>query len=79
MPSEQVVEQQIQTPAPMSADNVGIEMQQPVCIILLRTFKNRADPFAQKPVGQMGSETNMRGGEQAACDLCCCGCEESCC
>ncbi|PQE13939.1 hypothetical protein CJF30_00006716 [Rutstroemia sp. NJR-2017a BBW] len=61
MPSEQVVEQQIQTPAPMSADNVGIEMQQP------------------KPVGQMGSETSMRGGEQAACDLCCCGCEESCC
>ncbi|KAM3073425.1 hypothetical protein ACMFMF_006631 [Clarireedia jacksonii] len=61
MPSEQVVEQQIQTPAPMSAENVGIEMQQP------------------KPVAPMGDSTNVRGGEEAECNLCCCGCEESCC
>ncbi|PQE04199.1 hypothetical protein CJF31_00011580 [Rutstroemia sp. NJR-2017a BVV2] len=46
MPSEQVVEQQIQTPAPMSADNVGIEMQQPVCIISVAIFKEGADLLA---------------------------------
>ncbi|CAG8959424.1 hypothetical protein HYFRA_00001322 [Hymenoscyphus fraxineus] len=27
----------------------------------------------------MTSEVSMRGGEEAGCDCCCCGCEESCC
>ncbi|KAM3153809.1 hypothetical protein ABEW05_005763 [Botrytis cinerea] len=51
MPFEQpVVEQQIQSEAPMSSENIGIEMQQP------------------KPVPTMGTETNLRGEEEAWSD-----------
>ncbi|KAH9221086.1 hypothetical protein DL95DRAFT_519526 [Leptodontidium sp. 2 PMI_412] len=61
MPSDQVVQQQIQAPEPMSADSSNIELQQP------------------KPVPAMGDEVGMRGGEEAGCECCGCGCAESCC
>lgn len=84
MPFEQpVVEQQIQSEAPMSSENIGIEMQQPVCILSQFGFPtivcNVLIFSLQKPVPTMGTETNLRGGESAGCECCGCGCGETCC
>ncbi|CAL3966077.1 unnamed protein product [Diplocarpon coronariae] len=60
----EVVEQQIQVPAPMSATNSGIEAEQP-------------KPAA--PMSTSGDDVGMRGGEYASCECCGCGCAEGCC
>ncbi|AEO64783.1 9353b79d-4638-45dc-9fba-869991f7c998 [Thermothielavioides terrestris] len=33
----------------------------------------------QQPTSEPQPQMTLRGGEEAACECCCCGCEESCC
>ncbi|KAL3425756.1 hypothetical protein PVAG01_02547 [Phlyctema vagabunda] len=65
MPSEQIVEQQIRAPEPMSLDSASnIEVEQ---------------PKAMPQMSTSGDDVGLRGGEYASCNCCGCGCSEACC
>ncbi|CZR59004.1 uncharacterized protein PAC_08896 [Phialocephala subalpina] len=57
-------EQQFQAPEPMTADATSIESAQPKAAPIMSTS---------------GDAVGLRGGEEAGCECCGCGCAESCC
>ncbi|TVY26125.1 hypothetical protein LHYA1_G003981 [Lachnellula hyalina] len=64
MPSAPVVEQQIQAPEPMTTQSSNVEVEQPKAAPIMSTS---------------GDAVGLRGGEEASCECCGCGCAEGCC